>query len=174
MASHGSFTALSSKIRKTPLQAAKFVSILLSLGLGIAGFFRLIDATAIIGGPGFGDGQFLALILIPIASFFLVFVVFLETLVTGYRILRSKEPIMDQLNGRVGYLVIRGVEAAIAIVGMTIISATLPLLFAGSTPAPAGVGLMLLLMGVGIAILVASFIRASAELYVYDNSAIRN
>lgn len=171
MTHHKPFTDIPGVIRKKPLQAAKFAGIPLALVLGVAGFFRLIDAKAILDGPLLGDGQFLALILIPVVSLVLIFVVFLETIVTGYRIFQSDEPITDHIKGRLGYTLIRGAEAAIAIVGVTIIFAALPPLFAESTPAPAGVGIMLLLMVVGIGILVASFVRSSAELFVYRGAA---
>lgn len=160
-------TGIPSVIKKKPLQAGKFGGILLSLIFGIGGFFRIINATAIIDNPLLGDGQFLALVLIPLLSFGLVILVFIETLVTGYHILRSKSSFKDRIAGRTGYLVIRGAEAAVAIAGMTVMFAVLPTLFAESTPAPAGVGAMLLLMAVGLGILVASFVRSAAELFVY-------
>lgn len=159
-------------VTQKPLQSAKFGGILLTLVLGIAGFLRLIDARAILDGPMVGDGQFLAMILIPVVSFLLICVVFLETLVTGYHLFQSDVPTMDQFNGQLGYVLLRGVEAAIAIVGVTIIGTVLPILFAESTPAPVGVGAMLLLMMTGIGILTASFVRSSAELFVYRETVI--
>lgn len=159
-------------LTQKPLQVAKFGGILLTLLLGIAGFFRLIDATAILDSPLLGDGQFLAIILIPLASILLICVVFLETLVTGYRLFQSDAPIMDHVNGRRGYVLLRCAEAAMAVVGVTIIGAALPTLFAESTPSPVGVGIMLLLMIVGIGILIMSFVRSSAELFVYRDVAM--
>lgn len=161
------FSGLPNLVSEKPLQATKFGGILLSLVLGFAGFFRIIDAKAIISGPVLGDGQFLALLLIPLVSIALVFLVFLETLVTGYRIVRSTQPLTNQLKGRLGYVFIRGAEAGVAIIGLVIIVTALPPLVADSTPAPAGVGLMLLMMAVGIGILLTSFVRSGAELFVY-------
>lgn len=167
MTRHGRSSGIPSVIKRKPLQAGKFVGILLSLVLGVGGFLRIIDARAIIDDPLLGDGQFLALILIPLLSLGLVFLVFVETLVTGYRILRSGESIEDQIAGQAGYMMIRGAEAAIAIVGLILIFAALPTLFAESTPSPAGIGIMLLLMAVGLGILFTSFVRSTAELVVY-------
>lgn len=170
MSQQNASTALPPVVHAKPLQTAKFVGILLSLVLGVAGFFRLIDARAVFGGSPLGDGQFLALLLIPVISVLLVLVVVLETLVAGYRIVRSAASPGEQLSGRVGYLLIRGVEAAIALGGTTVIVTALPVLVADDTPAPAGVGVMLLLMAVGLGILVASFIRAGAEIFVYGTT----
>lgn len=160
-------------LTQKPLQSAKFGGILLTLVLGIAGFFRLINAKAILDAPLVGDGQFLAMILLPVVSLLLICVVFLETLVTGYRLSQSDAPLMDQLHGRLGYVLLRGAEAAIAIVGVTIIVTALPTLFAESTPSPIGVGIMFLLMIVGIGILTTSFVRSSAELFVYQDTTTR-
>lgn len=95
---------------------------------------------------------------------------FVETLVTTYHVIRSDTTISEQLADRVGYIVLRSVEAGIALLGVVVMSTALPVLFAESTPGPAGVGVMLLLFGVGIGILFASLIRASAELFVYGRS----
>lgn len=114
-----------------------------------------------------GDGQFLALIAIPVLSVGLVCLVVLETLGTGYRVLRSDAPISEQISGRVGYIVLRSVEAGIALLGVTIMITAFPVLVADSTPAPAGVGVMLLLFAIGIGILFVSFVRAGLELFVY-------
>lgn len=165
------FSGLTSVVKKKPLQAGKFGGILLALGLGIGGFFRIIDASAIIDGPALVDGQFLALIFIPLVSLGLVVLVFAETLITGYRSIRADEAIRDQLTGRAGYILLRGVEAGFAFVGVTVMFTALPVLFAESTPAPAGVGIMLLLMAVGLGILVTSFVRSIAELFIYDGSS---
>lgn len=157
-------------VRENPLQAGKFVGILLAIAMGVAGFFRLIDAQGLLDNPLLGDGQFLALIAIPLVGLGLVCLVFVETLVTAYRVLRSDTPISEQITDRVGYIVLRSVEAGIAVIGVMIIGAALPVLFAESTPAPAGVGVMLLLFGVGLGILFASLVRSSAELFVYGRS----
>lgn len=153
-----------------PLQGSKFLGIVLTFVLGFSGFFRLIDATALIGDPLLGDGQFLTLLLIPLLSLGLVGIVFVETLVGGYRVFRSDASLDEQLAGRTGYVVIRCVEAAIALIGVTIIVTALPSLFAEATPAPAGVGILLLLMAVGVGILFMSFVRSGAELFVYTGT----
>lgn len=150
-----------------PIQAGKFTAIVLAIGLGVAGFFRLVDARGLVGDPLLGDGQFLALILLPLVSLGLVAVVFAETLVAGYRLVRSDRPIGERARGRTGYRLVRGAEAAIAVAGVLLMAGALPPLFAGSTPGPAGVGLMLLLFVVGLAILVASLVRSGAELFVW-------
>ena len=165
------FSGPLSVVKRKPLQAGKFIGILLAIVLGVGGFFRIIDAKAIIDGPMLGDGQFLTLLLIPLISFGLMFVVFVETLITGYRSLQADESVKEQLPGQTGYVLLRGVEAAVAVVGVTIMFTSLPVLFAESTPGPAGVGIMLLLMAVGFGILFVSFIRSFAELFIYDGSS---
>lgn len=160
-----------SVVSQKPLQSAKFGGILLTLVFGIAGFFRLLDARVLLDGPLLGDGQFLAIILIPMASLLLICVVFLETLVTGYRLFQSNAPLRNHFTRRRGYALLRGAEATIAIVGVTIMVAALPILFAESTPSPVGVGIMLLLLFVGLGILITSFVRSGAELFVYRGVA---
>lgn len=159
------------RVRRHPVQTAKFVGILLALTLAVAGFFRVIDARALGGGPVLGDGQFLALVLLPLVSLGLVVVVFVETVVSAVRSLRSERPLGDQLAGRVGYLLLRGGEAGMAILGVLLIITAAPALVAESTPAPAGVGIMLLLFAVGFGILCASLVRSAAELFVYHGAS---
>lgn len=170
MSRHGRLGALPNAIRRKPLQTAKFAGILLTLVLGVGGFVRVVDATAV-AGPLLGDGQFLALIGVPLVGLGLVVLVFVETLVSGYRTLWSDEPIGEQVRGRWGYVLIRGVEAAAALLGTALGLAALPSLFAESTPAPAGVGIMLLLLVVGVGVLFASLLRSAAELFVYAGTA---
>lgn len=171
MARHGPISALQDAIVESPLQGTKFVVILLSLVFGAAGFFRLVDAAQVLEGPLFGDTQFLALILLPLIGIVLAVVVFVETLVTGYRVVRSNDSLGEQIEGRPGYVLLRGIEAAVAVVGVAIIVTAIPPLVAESTPAPAGVGIMLLLMAIGVAILIASLVRSGAELFVYREAA---
>lgn len=170
MSHSASNSGLRSAVRRKPLQATKFLVIVLSLVVGIGGFLRIIDLSALVDGRLLGDGQLLALLLIPLVSLGLVFLVFIELLVTGYRALRAEEPITNQITGRTGYVLIRGAEAAIAIIGVMVIFAALPTLFAESTPAPAGVGILLLLMAVGLGILCTSLVRAATELFVYSGT----
>lgn len=154
------------RIKQKPLQAGKFGGVVLTLGVAVAGFFRIIDPSAIIGGPTLWDGQFLALVLLPLVSLALVVLVFLETLVSGYQSIKSAQSLGDQVRGRFGYLILRGVESGVALLGVVIILTALPPLLAASTPAPAGVGIMLLLFVVGLGILCASLVRSAAELFV--------
>lgn len=161
---------LPSVLTRKPLQTGKFVAILLAIGLAIAGFFRVIDAQAFVEGPLLGDGQFLALVSLPLASLGLVIVVFAETVVDSYRRLRSDRSVGDLLAGAPGYLLIRGVEAALAVGGVAIMASAVPPLFTQNTPAPAGVGLMLLLFVVGLGVFLASLVRTTAELFVYSRA----
>lgn len=164
MSQHEPSRGIRRTIARKPLQAGKFVGILLALLFGIGGFLRIFNLRAVIGHPTLADGQFLAIVLIPLVSLGLVVVVVLETIVDGYRSIRSDESIQQQLTGRPTYVLLRVIEAAIAVTGVAIMVAALPVLFAESTPAPAGVGLMLLLLVIGFAILLTSFIRSGVEL----------
>lgn len=163
-------TGLRGVVRRNPLQAAKFVAILFSLAVGVSGFFRVVDLSVILDGRLLGDGQFFALLFVPLVSLGLVFLVTVELLVSGVRALRADEPITAQIPGGVGYVLIRGAEAAMAVLGVLVIVATVPILVAESTPAPVGVGIMLLLMAVGVGILGASLVRSAAELFVYSGT----
>ena len=157
---------LPATVQRHPLQTGKFVGVLLAVVLFVGGFLRLLDG-ALAGDSLLGDGQFLALVLLPVVGFGLVAVVFLETLVAGYRVVRSDRSVGEQLSGRGGYVLLRGLEAGIAVLGVLVMSSALPSLFAESTPAPIGVGIMLLLAVVTLAILFASLVRSGAELFVY-------
>lgn len=158
---------LANLLADKPLQASKFAAIVLAIGLGVAGFLRFVNVQSLVGDPILGDGQFLALILLPLVSLGLVAVVFAETLVAGYRLARSDRPIAERTRDRTGYVLVRAGEAAIAVTGVLLMASAVPPLFAESTPAPAGVGIMLLLFVVGFAILVASLVRSGAELFVW-------
>ncbi|MFB6219656.1 MAG: hypothetical protein ABEH77_10880 [Halobacteriaceae archaeon] len=155
-------------VRRKPLQVGKLVGVLLVLVAGGAGFLQLVDASAVVGDPRLADGQLLALVFVPLVSLGLVVLVFAEAVVSGYRSLRSATPVTEQVSGRAGYVLLRGVEAAVAVVAVALMAAALPVLFAESTPAPAGVGIMLLLLVAGVAVLLASLVRSLAELLVYD------
>lgn len=156
-------------LTKKPLQAAKFGGIILALVLAVAGFFRVIDPMAAGGGSTLLDGQFLALVLLPVVSLGLIFIVFIETVVSGFRSLRSDRRLSGQLHGGAGYLLLRGIEAGLAVVGLAIMVSAVPVLLAQSTPAPAGVGIMLLLFVVGFGIMFVSLVRSSAELFIYSS-----
>lgn len=154
-------------VRRKPLQAAKLAAVLLTLAFGVTGFFRLVDFGAVTGSPVLGGGQFLALVFVPLLALGLVLVVVAETLVAGYRLLGADESVAARLRRRPGYLLLRGVEAAVAVGGAALALAALPVLFADATPAPAGVGALLFLLAVGVGILCASLLRSLAELFVY-------
>lgn len=171
MARRGRFVGIPNAVRRKPLQASKFAAVLLSIVLGVAGFLRLIDARALLGDSLLGDGQFLALVLIPLVSLGLVVLVFVETLVGVYQVVRSDVAVADRVAARPGYVLLRGAEAIVAVVGVTVVAAAVPPLFADTTPAPAGVGIMLLLLLVGFGILFTSFVRAALELGFYARSA---
>lgn len=148
-----------SVLRRKPLQAAKFLGVLLALTLSVLGFLRIV------GGPGLLlDGQFLALVLTPLVALALVALVCCETLYSAYRIARADASLREQAAGRLGYALVRGVEAAVAVCGALLIVSLYPVLTAESTPAPAGVGIMLLALAVGVFVLLASLVRSGAEL----------
>ena len=171
MSHHNHGSRLQGAMKTKPLQTAKFVGILLALVLAIAGFLRILDPGSLMQGPMLLDGQFLALILLPLVSLGLVLLVLVETLASGYRILRSERTLRDQVDGRVSYVILRGAEAGLALLGVLLMAAAVPPLLAESTPAPAGVGIMLLLFVIGLGILCVSFVRSAAELFVYSPTA---
>lgn len=157
-------------LRRKPLQTGKFIGVLLALVLGIAGFFRVIDATVLVDDPLLADGQFLALVLLPLVGLALVILVFVETMVAAARAVLSEDGVVLRVRGRPGYVLLRGAEAAFAVLGVLVMASVLPVLVADSTPAPAGVGGMLLLAAVAVGILVASLARTTVELFVYRSA----
>lgn len=171
MSHHNRSSRLRGVVRTKPLQTVKFVGILLALVFAIAGFFRILNPGEFTGGPMLLDGQFLALILLPVVSLGLVLLVFVETLVSVFHSLRSDRDFRGLIDGRVGYLILRVAEAGLALLGVLLMASALPPLLAESTPAPAGVGIMLLLFVIGLGILCVSFVRSAAELFVYGPAA---
>ena len=150
-----------------PLQVGKLAAISLTLLLGFVGFFRISSADALIDNPVLADGQFLALLVLPVISFALICLVVCESLVTGYRVLRTDRSLRNQLTDRVGYTILRGIEAAVAFATLVLMFLALPPLFAETTPAPAGVGLILAIFMAGLVTLGASLVRAALELVYY-------
>lgn len=150
-----------------PLQAAKLGGISLALLLGSLGFFRVVDPRGVVGAHPLVDGQFLALLLVPLASLALVAVVLAETAVAGYRALRADASLRAQAADRPGYLAVRSVEAGVAVLGLVLVLLAVPVLLAAATPAPVGVGIMLGLLAVGVGILAASLLRSAAELVYF-------
>ena len=51
-----------------PLQAGKFIGIILAFIFAVAGFFRFINLTSIVGDPRLGDGQLVVLLVLPLLS----------------------------------------------------------------------------------------------------------
>ena len=138
-----------------PLQAAKFLLVVLVLVLGLLGFYRIA--------PG---RQLDALLLVPVASFALALVVAGETLVAAYRVARAEDPPTARLAARPAYTVVRAVEAAAAVLatgGIVGIIATLP---DEPPPGPGVIGLLFVFGGLGLLVLVASLVRTTTE-YVY-------
>lgn len=158
---------LRSFITNKPLQAGKLTGILLTLGLGIAGFLRLIPVNYSVDSPLLVDSQFLALIGIPLLSLVLVGVVILETFVAAIRLFRSDRSIRAHVPSNLWYALVRIVEAIVALLGVGLIVLGVGTLTSSSLPAPAGVGLLLGLMLVGIGVLFTSLLRTLVELYYH-------
>lgn len=154
-----------------PLQVGKFIAVTLTLVLGAVGFFRLLDAGAVLGNSPLADSQFLTLILLPLSSLVLVCVVVLETVVAVSRAFTSERSLGEQATERPGYLVVRGLEAGVAVAGLGLMLLLVPVLFADTTTAPAGVGALLGLLVVGVGIQLVSFARSLAELIYFGRSA---
>lgn len=155
---------LASVVSRNPLQAGKLGGILGTLVVSLAGAGRVIDAEPFISDAILADGRFLVVVLVPVLGVGLVGVVALETLAAGYRWLRADASIVDGIANRPGYALVRGVEAAVAVAGVAVLTALLVTLVVASVPAPAGVAMMLLLLAVGIAIVCASCVRTTVEL----------
>lgn len=161
---------LTGPLTSHPLQASKLIGIVIGLLLGVGGVLRIISVAAVVDNPLLADGQFLGLVLVPLVGIGLVGIVILETAVTGYRILRSEDSVRTRAAGRLGYVLVRCLEAGVAIVGLLLIVTMGSALVAENTPAPVGVGLLFGLMAVGVAILLASLVRSVAELYWFDEN----
>lgn len=153
-----------------PLQTSKLIGICIGLLLGFAGLLRISSAAAVVDNPLLADGQFLALVFVPLIGLALVGIVAVETVVTGYRVLRSGRSVRAQAAGRLGYVLVRGLESSVAVGGLLMMIGMMSTLFASGTPAPVGVGLMLGLMAVGVGILLASLVRSATEIYWINDS----
>ncbi len=138
-----------------PLQAAKFILVVLVLVLGLLGFYRVV--------PG---RQLDALLLVPVASFALAVVVAGETLVATYRVARADDPPTARLAARPTYTVVRAVEAAAAVLVVGGIVGAFAALPDEPPPGPGVIGLLFVFGGLGLLVLVASLVRTTTE-YVY-------
>ncbi|MDZ5811651.1 hypothetical protein U4E84_09885 [Halorubrum sp. AD140] len=154
-------------IKIKPLQAGKFAGIILTLGLGIAGFLRPIPIDYSVGSPLLINTQFLALIGIPLLSLVLVGIVILETVIGAVRLLHSDRSIRSHATSNLGYSLARIIESSVALLGVALLVLGVGTLTSSSLPAPAGVGLLLGLMLVGIGVLVTSLLRTLVELYFH-------
>lgn len=154
-----------------PLQASKLALITLTLVFAVGGFLRIIQLPTLLDGPGLGDPQLLALLVTPLVSIALVFIVCVETLYTGIQTLRTDRTVLGALTEKPGYALLRLIEAGVGIIGLALFVIGLRTFVSDPMPAPAGVGLLLAFMAIALTILVISLIRVMVELYRYNAPA---
>ncbi len=140
--------------RSEPLQAAKLVGTVVTLVLVTARFVGLL--------PGQSVGS---LFLVPLFALALVFVVASETLLAGYRALRSDGTLSDRLRNRPVYALVRAGEAGFAVLAagaFVIIVWSLP---DGPMAGPGAIGLLFVMVGLGLLVVVGSLVRTLTEYY---------
>jgi len=133
---------------------------------GIGDFVRVISMDAVVDNP-LTDGQFLALVFVPVVGVAVIGIVTVEAVLTGYHVVCSDDSIRAQASGRLGYILIRTIEAGVAVVGLLFVVLTASTLFSYSMPPPVSVGLLVGLTAVSGAALIASLVRSVTELWYF-------
>lgn len=140
--------------RSNPLQAGKLLAIVVIVPVALGVFFGFLPHQSTT-----------SLFLLPLLSLGLVFAVFVELLLVGFRYLQSGTLWPNRAAPSFGYRLVRlwEIVAAIGSVGaFAVIIARLP---DGPMAGPGAIGLWLLMVGLSSVIVVGSFIRAMAEYY---------
>lgn len=146
-------------LRAEPLQAGKLAAIVLTLLFAVGATYGYI--------PGQG---FIGLFLVVLLSFALAFVIAVETVLTGYRSIRTTDSLLVQVADRPAYAVVRAIEVASVVVwagGFMYLISTIP---EGPMAGPGAIGLLFMMVGVALVNLGGSLLRTLAELFFHHRS----
>lgn len=141
-------------VRAEPLQAGKLAAIVAVLVFAVGGYFRLI--------PG---QQLAAFLLVTVSGLGLALVVTAETLLAGYRAIRTAESRSRRFDVRPAYTAVRAGEAVVALLAAGVFIVTIDALPDEPMAGPGAFGLLLFGVGLGLSILVASLVRTVVEYY---------
>jgi hypothetical protein len=140
--------------RAKPLQALKLGAVITVVVFGLAGFVGLL--------PGQELGGLLFLAFFPMV---LAAVVAVETLLAGYRLARTDEPVA-RLTARPAYTAIRGIEAVAAVLA-PVTFYVLIVEIGSETAGPSAIGLLFVGVGLGLVALGAVLLRTLVEYYYH-------
>ncbi|MFC6873490.1 hypothetical protein [Halobellus marinus] len=144
----------SSFIRGKPLQALKLTVVIGALVFGLSSYAGVL--------PGGGLNGLLYFAFFPVI---LAVVVVSEALYTGYRLIRTDDPVA-RLTARRAYTVIRAIELIVAVVAPTIFYVLIVQL--GSEVAgPGAIGLLFIGVGLGLIVYGSLLLRTVTEYYYY-------
>lgn len=143
-------------IRAKPLQACKLIGIVATLIFSVGVFSELIS-----------DPDVITLFLIPLLGLGLAIAIDAETLIVGYRSLRSGGPQKDLLADRPVYNIVRAVEVFLTILAVGIFMFIIAALPDGPMAGPGAIGLWFIMVGLGLLILGGSLVRTLTEYYYH-------
>ncbi|QLG29810.1 hypothetical protein HUG10_19550 (plasmid) [Halorarum halophilum] len=148
-------------IRAKPLQACKLIGIVATFVFSAGVFSELIS-----------DPDVITLLLIPILALGLAIAIAAETLIVGYRSLRSGGLQKDLLANRPVYSIVRAVEVFLVILSVGIFIFIITTLPDGPMAGPGAIGLWFIMVGLGLLILGGSLVRTLTEYYYHRQSTI--
>ncbi|MGQ4556396.1 hypothetical protein [Halobellus sp. GM3] len=137
-----------------PLQTLKFAVALAVLVFGGLGLFGVLP-----------HQQLTALLWFPVVAVALALVVVGETLVAGYRAVRSDDPLAVQSVVRPAYTLVRAVEAAAAVLTLAGIAGAIAMVPDGPMAGPGAIGLLFIVVAFGLPAVVGVLVRTTVEFY---------
>lgn len=143
-------------VRAEPLQTCKLVAVVAVLLFAAGGAFGAIPARGLTG-----------LFLVVGLGIGLTLVVAAETLLAGYRFIRTDTALPDRLTDRPWYTVARAIEAVSVVLvagGFVLFVTGLP----DEPPAgPGAIGVLFVVAGLAVVVLGGSLVRTLSEYYYY-------
>lgn len=139
-----------------PLQAGKLLAILAILVFSIGAIIGLV--------PGV---EITSLFLVPVLSIALAILIIAETVLAGYRSLRTDRSVTDWVADKPVYATIRAVEVlAVGLSGGAFVY-VIDSIPNGPMSGPGAIGLFFIVLGIAAVILGASLLRSLSEFYYY-------
>lgn len=141
-------------VRARPLQASKLATTVVVLLYAAGVYFGIVPTRGIT-----------SLFIVPVLGFALVVVVLAETLLLGYRSLRTAESLSDRFGARPRYALVRGGEVLLAFlpaVAFVVIVERLP---DGPMSGPGAIGLFFVVVGLGLLAIGGCLVRTLVEYY---------
>lgn len=146
--------------RAKPLQACKLAAIVVVVPVGAAVFFGVVPYRGLLG-----------LFIVPLLALGLVVTVTAETLLAGYRQVRTDRSLIDRLAEGPLYSTVRTVEALAAVLAVGAFAFVLGTLPDGPMAGPGAIWIWFVVVGLGLLVLAGSLVRTLVEYVVHRRTA---